>query len=492
MISHISLDLFAVVWNQSQGQTTPAIHLRILRWLETSWHASDTRLLLMAFRSCGKSTLVGIFAAWLLYRNPNLRIMVVAADTLLARKMVRNVKRILERHPLTPHLKPQHLDQWAGDRFTVVRDLELRDPSMLARGVTSNITGSRADMIIYDDVEVPNTAATLEKRDDLRDRLTESTFILSAGGTQLYVGTPHHYDTIYAVDQQTQNADQSEAFLDGFSPLRVPLLNDKDESQWPDRFSRSMIERLKRQVGPNRFASQMMLQPTNSAEGRLNPAQLRFYDGDMLYREVQQKPVLSLNETPMVSCSAWWDPAFGAASGDASVLAIVFADTQGNYYLHHLAYIRITQGHDDDEATQQCRQVAEICRRFYVPCVHVEINGIGRFLPAILKREMRKARVGCAVVEQSSRIPKAQRILEGFDAVMAARALFVHASVKATPFLTEMREWRPTTKNGHDDGLDAVAGALSQEPVRIGGGKYVQTPRPQWHGNATIFQAIID
>lgn len=487
MNSNISLKLFAVVWNQTQNQTTPPIHLRILRWLETSWKAQDTRLLLMAFRSCGKSTLVGIFAAWLLYNNPNLRIMVMAADSILAKKMVRNVKRILERHPLSSHLKPAKLDQWASDRFTVNRTQELRDPSMIARGVTSNITGSRADVVIYDDVEVPNTSTTMEKRNELRERLSESTFILSAGGAQLYVGTPHTYDTIYAVDEDAQSSDQSEAFLDGFKDLRVPILMGSGESAWPARFSRAEITALERQVGPNRFASQMMLRPTNISEGRLNPSQLKFYDGALEYSEAQQKPILKLNEKRLVSCSAWWDPSFGSASGDASVLAIVFTDENGQYYLHHLAYIRTNANDPDDEATQQCKKIVALCRQFYVPSVSVEINGIGKFLPAILKREMRSVGYHCAVVERSSRIAKTQRILEGFDAVLAAQALSVHASVKQTPFLTEMREWRPTSSNAKDDGLDATAGALSQEPIRIGTGGGARGSRQNWQGGSSIF-----
>jgi hypothetical protein len=487
MITEIALELFAVVWNQMQNQTTPIIHLRILRWLETSWNNADTRLLLMAFRSCGKSTLVGIFAAWLLYRNPNLRIMVLAADSVLAKKMVRNVKRILERHPLTTHLKPQKLDQWAGDRFTINRTQELRDPSMIARGISSNITGSRADIIIYDDVEVPNTCLTMEKRQDLRTRLSESTFILAAGGMQLYVGTPHTYDTIYAVENDAQKADQSDAFLDNFKDLRVPILNDSGESVWPERFSCADIDALKRQVGPNRFASQMMLQPVNIAEGRLNPSQLNFYNHALDYSEAQQKPILKLNGKRLVSCSAWWDPSFGSASGDASVLAIIFTDDDGHYYLHHLSYIHTNANDKDDEATQQCKQIANICARFYVPSVSVEINGIGRFLPAILKREMRGRGYHCAVVEKSSRIPKSQRILEGFDAVLAARALSVHADIKATPFLTEMREWRPTSVNAKDDGLDAVAGALSQEPIRIGTAGGIMSKRHNWQGSGSIF-----
>ncbi len=442
-ISQLSLPIFAVMWNQMQNQTTPSIHLRILNWLETSYEKLDTRLLLMAFRSCGKSTLVGIFCAWVLYRNPNMRMMVLAADDALARKMVRNVKRIIERHPLTAGLKPQEADQWGSDRFTVRRWQELRDPSMLARGITSNITGARADMIIYDDVEVPNTSSTTEARAELRERLTESRFILTPQGFQIYVGTPHTYDTIYTTDNDTQNVDQGDAFLNDFKSCIVPILNSGSTSAWPERFPINEINAMKKQVGPNKFSSQMMLQPVNIAEGRLDVGRLHFYQGDLDYKEVMQKPILFLNGKQMISCSAWWDPAFGSANGDASVWALVFTDEDGQYYLHHIEYIRVKAHDHDDEATQQCKKISDLISHFFVPSITIEINGIGKFLPSILRRELRGAGVNCAVVEHTSRTNKSQRILEAFDAVMAAQALNINEAVKATPFLTEMREWNP-------------------------------------------------
>lgn len=484
----INLDMFAVVWNQHQNQTTPSIHLRILNWLEKSLKASDTRLLLMAFRACGKSTLVGIFCAWRIFCNPNLRIMIMAADDVLACKMARNIRRILERHPLTSGLKPKTADQWSNDRFTVNRSGELRDPTVIARGVTSNITGARADLIIYDDVEVPNTSSTVEARNDLRDRLNESRFILTPNGMQLYVGTPHTYDTIYAVSKGNQNPDQREPFLDEFNELKVPIIDDDGNSQWPDRFLISEIKEMKKQVGPNKFVSQMMLEPVNITQGKLDPLQLNFYKSDLNYFEVMQKPILNLNNKKLASCSAWWDPSFGSLNGDASVWALVFADEDGNYYLHHIEYIRTDANDDDDEATQQCKIISSLCSMFHVPSVTIEINGIGKFLPAILRRELRSSGIYCSVVEHSSRIPKAQRILESFDAVMAAEALHVHDNVKRTPFLTEMKEWKPTSKNGRDDGLDAVAGALSQEAIRIDQG--VQKGiRKSWQSTSKIFKA---
>jgi hypothetical protein len=103
---------FVWLWNRCQGLRTPPLHLEIADWLGRRWRDGDRRLVMLVFRSAGKSTLVGIFCAWLLAHDPNLRILVLAAEHDLARKMVRNVKRIIERHPLTSDLRPSRADQW--------------------------------------------------------------------------------------------------------------------------------------------------------------------------------------------------------------------------------------------------------------------------------------------------------------------------------------------------------------------------------------------
>lgn len=473
-VTEADLKLFTALWNQRMRLTTPNIHFRMADWLEHAWKTGDTNLLLTAFRSSGKSTMVGLFAAWLLYRHPALRILVLAADHALAKKMVRNVKRIIERHPLTAHLKPDKADQWAGERFTVNREIELRDPSMMAKGVTSNITGSRADIIICDDVEVPNTCDSAEKREDLRERLSENSFVLVPGGTQLYVGTPHTYFSIYADRPRTEEG-EDEIFLKGFKRLSIPVLNKEGESAWPERFGEDDIVRMKRRSGPNKFNSQMMLKAVNIADGRLDPDLLQYYDAEIDY--APELSTLYLGHIKLTAASAWWDPAFGSASGDRSVFAVVYADDYGGLYLHHVEYINILCRKKDverevrvqqtDEATQQCRIVAALAKRFRLPSVCVEINGIGKFLPAILRNELAKAKAPCTVREISSRRPKDVRILEAFDAILAAQRLYVNKGVTRTPFMSEMREWRPGISRGHDDGLDAVAGALSQHPVRI-------------------------
>ncbi len=468
----VDFKIFLILWNRMQGQSTPTVHRRMAQWLQACWMSGETRLLLMAFRSCGKSTIVGLFAAWLFYINPNLRILVLAAEGTLARRMVRNVRRIIERHPLTTGLKPENPDQWAGERFTVSRPMELRDPSMMARGVEANLTGSRADIVICDDVEVPNTCDTADKRRNLREVLGELEYILVPGGTLLYVGTPHHWYSIYA-DEPRLEIGETHIFLRDYQRLKLPVLVD-GESAWPERFTLNDLERKKAQ-GINRFRSQMMLEPVNIAEGRLNPALLQRYNGDLLYiKEINR---LELQGERLVSCSAFWDPAFGG--NDGSVLAIVYTDEQGEVWLYRTIYLKANGA--EDEATGQAKQVAEAARVCHVPSVTVEINGIGKFLPQILRRELARARVPCAVIEHSSSRSKDQRILEAFETVMAAKMLHAHDSIFKTPFITEMQEWRPGRTGGHDDGLDAVASALALQPVRLRA--EIFSGRPQWHVN---------
>ncbi len=482
----ISFDLFLVIWNRTQNMDTPRVHIRMARWLSARIYNDHERLLMMAFRSCGKSTLTGLLCAWVLMQKPDTRILVLAAEHGLATKMVRNVKRIIERHPLTAHLKPHHSEQWASDRFTVKRDHISRDPSMLAAGIRGNITGARADLIICDDVEVPNTCDTHEKRLFLRDRLQELNFILSSHGAMLYIGTPHCYETIYASQPRIEMG-EDKIFLNGFKRLEVPIINHMGESAWPEKFPISSIETLRRHTGPNKFASQMLLQPTAINDGRLDVTLLNRYSDQIVYTEANQKPVLKINNKKMVSASCWWDPSFGSATSDGSVIAAIYTDESGYYYLHAIEYLKTNTQDPTDEATQQCWQVARFLKEHYLPSVTVEINGIGRFLPQILRRELSKMNIATSVLEVSNTRPKHLRILEAFDAVLAAEMLHVHERVYKTSFIREMREWRPG-KNGQDDGLDAVAGALSSEPIRIGSAPR-KLNKKQWHGTSHITHA---
>ncbi|PWC82260.1 phage terminase large subunit [Azospirillum sp. TSO5] len=489
---------FVQGWNGMVELKTPAHHADMAGWLEKHMAGPNRRMLLMAFRGSGKSTLVGLFAAWLLLRDPNRRLLVLAADLRLAMKMVRNVKRILERHPGCSHLKPpsKERDQWAADRFTVVRPMELRDPSMAAAGIGGNITGSRADVVICDDVEVPRNADTAVKRAALRERLSELEYVLVPGGAQLYVGTPHAQDSLYAEETD----DGSPPFLDGFERKVLPVYTEDEQGKrtyaWKERFGEAHVARIRKFTGPNKFTSQMLLRPVSITDGVLNVDNLGRYDAELEYREALGRAVLTLDGVKLVSATCWWDPAFArpvgegdgrVKSGDGSVVAAVFAGEDKRLYLHRVRYLAVDPKAPETEADQQCRQVSRFLADNHLPAVHIEINGIGRFLPGLLRERLRNDRLAAGVVEEFSHTPKVRRILEAFDALLADRRLLAHRQVWETSFIREMRDWRPDGRyRGPDDGLDAVAGCLGAEPFRFDRSTAPSDRRADWRGAGAV------
>lgn len=188
---------FLDTWNNVLGLPTPSHHRQIMDFLVSVWQTKPYRGLLMAFRHSGKSTVVGIFAACVLHLRPETRILILSAESGLSTRMVSHVRHILENHPLCQNLIPTIKKEWAQGRITVNRPIGIREPSVTCQGIHGNITGLRADLIICDDVEVPNTSNTAQKREMLRERLRELDFILSPTGAMIYIGTPHTLDTIY-------------------------------------------------------------------------------------------------------------------------------------------------------------------------------------------------------------------------------------------------------------------------------------------------------
>ena len=454
---------FVKIWNDGQGMKTPDVHTKIMNYLKKIWENGDEKALLMAFRGCGKSTMVGLFCAWLLLRNPNLRILVLSAESDLAKRMVRTVKRIIEHHSLTAHLKPKKTEQWAGDCFTVERDLQLREASMQAHGIIGNITGSRADVVICDDVEVPNTSATALKRENLRSRLNEIDYILVPTGLQLYVGTPHSFYSIYNKNQQGETV----PFLKNFQRLEVPILNKKGQSAWEDRFPLDVITDLKLRHGKHKFNAQMQLQCINPTESRLASDKAIVYKHGLHIYTANNVKHLKIDMVKMVSVSAVWDPAYGLDRGDKSVVACTFTGEDGKYYVQDLKILNIDVNSNIDTARQQCIQVVDFIVKNNLPSIHIEKNGIGQFLPSLLKSVLAEKKVKASVLQYHSVTVKNERIVNAYDSRLDAGHLMVHSNVVDTGFLEQMADFNPTYKSNKDDMIDAVAGCLTFEPVRL-------------------------
>jgi hypothetical protein len=492
---------FALEWFRSQRLRLPT-HLSRMAdkigkhiWLKKA----AKRLLLLAFRGAGKSTLLGLFAAWMIKKRPDIRILTLSADLALARKMVRNVKRIIEKHPKMPLLKPKKPELWGSEQFTVERRAELRDPTMLARGIDGNFTGSRADVVICDDVEVPGNSDTPAKRAALREKLGEIEFVLVPGGFQLYIGTPHSYYSIYAADARPE-AGETCPFLEGFARYSIPIRDAQGEPAWPARYGKKEIAALEARTGPIKFASQMMLVPMPPEQCRFDAAKLLRYSDEVEHREAHGRASLWLEGRRLVSIRVWWDPAFGRPEkSDRNAIAVVYQDDAGGYWLHRVHYF----GHDaalarsdpegSAEADQLCREAARFVREIEAPAITVEDNGLGKMVPGLLRKALAPIDPTIAVVAHHSTAPKAARILAALDVPLAAGLLHAHASVCDGPFVEELRNWTPNAKAGAaDDGLDAVAGAILAEPTRLGPFPRKPGTHGAWRPSGAPHRALTD
>ena len=156
------------------------------------------RKMVQAFRGVGKTWVYAAFVCWRFYCNPQWKIMVVSATKQTADDFSRFVKRLIAEMPLLRHLQPGDGQRDSNVFFDVGPSLPSKDPSMKSVGITGQITGSRADEILADDVESLNNSATEGAREKLSEAVKEFDAVLKPGGIVTYLGTPQSAMTMYS------------------------------------------------------------------------------------------------------------------------------------------------------------------------------------------------------------------------------------------------------------------------------------------------------
>lgn len=160
-----SFPLFcSLVW-QTIGlpQTTP-IQVDIAKTLQ---HPPSDRFILMGFRGVAKSFITCAYVVWCLWKNPQLKIMIVSANKERADANATFIKKIINELPFLEHLKAREGQRDTQNLFDVGPAKPDHSPSVKSVGIRGQLTGSRADIICADDVEIPNNSFTQVLRDQL-------------------------------------------------------------------------------------------------------------------------------------------------------------------------------------------------------------------------------------------------------------------------------------------------------------------------------------
>jgi hypothetical protein len=242
------------------------------------------RSVIMAFRGVGKSWICSAYAVHQLLLDPTKNILVVSASKNRADDFSTFTLKIIHDIPVLQGLIPKKDQRFSKIAFDVGPAPAAHAPSVKSLGISSQLTGSRADIIIADDIEVPNNSATQGMRDKLDEQVKEFEAILKPLDTSriLFLGTPQCEDSIYNKLRErgydariwTSEYPSEDLVLKNYDNDIAPYLTERitDEtvgrSTEPSRFTDLDLEERKLSYGRTGYALQFMLNPRLSDADR--------------------------------------------------------------------------------------------------------------------------------------------------------------------------------------------------------------------------------
>lgn len=294
-IQEAGLDDFRVclrqVWDRLELPKPTNVQNDMAKWLQ---NPGSKRMILCAFRGVGKSWITATFVVWLLFMNPDLKIMVVSANGDYAMEISKFMKKIIRLVPFFQHLEPK-ADEDRADLWTVGPAKPSKDPSVKSVGITGQLTGSRADIVLFDDVEVPKNTQTYNLREKLSKSVMEASAILKphADSRIIYLGTPQVEDSLYIrllnrgymmrvwPSEIPEDPESYGGPVNSTANRLAPFVKRRIEAGWkphtpidPLRFDAEELRERKADYGVSGYALQFMLD-VNPASADKRPLKLK-------------------------------------------------------------------------------------------------------------------------------------------------------------------------------------------------------------------------
>lgn len=494
-------------------------------------------LMIQAQRGQAKTTICAAFAVWCLIHDPAFRVLVLSAGGTQANEISTLIVRIIMVMDELECLRP---DRNAGDRtsveaFDVHHSLKGLDksPSVACVGITGNLQGKRADLLIADDIESAKNSLTEHMREAL-SLLSKDFASICSTGRIVYLGTPQSTNSIY-------NALPGRGYTVRIWPGRYPT--QKQLANYGDMLAPYILRRLaadpslgigggalgdqgkptdtqlpagteeklaakEQDQGPSYFQLQHMLNTkladadrfplrwTKVQSMRLSGDQFPLtYVAGILDHEIVKYEILGRTYAVGVPTSVaadraklqgivmYVDPAGGGKNGDETGYAIVG-------FLNGNLYVLAVGGIPGGFGPEGFKTLSHLARDWKVNRILVEKNfGNGAYLHAwlpTLRAEYPQAvGGGCAIEETWESGQKELRIIDVLEPIIARGSLVFNDDIarnepaSLNPYPLEKRAsysifhqlahiTRDKGSLGHDDRLDALAGACRYWSQQLG------------------------
>jgi len=419
------------------------------------------RLQVQAFRGVGKSWITGAFVLWTLFNNPEKKIMIISASKERADNMSIFLQKLIIETAWLTHLQPKSDDaRWSRISFDV-NCAPHQAPSVKSVGITGQLTGSRADLMILDDIEVPGNSMTELMREKLLQLCTEAESILTPHDDSriMYLGTPQTTFTVYRklAERNYRPFVWPARFPKNSTPyeglLAPQLQEDIDkgaevgECTDPDRFDNEDLLEREAAMGRSNFMLQFQLDTTLSDAEKfplkiadlivtsVNPTKAPEniiwcsdprnvikdlptvgLPGDYFYSPMQLQGEWS--EYSETICAV--DP---SGRGTDETAACYLSQKNGLIYLHEMRAYR--DGYSDSTLLD----ILKGCKKYNATTLVVETNFGDGIVSELFKKHIQQTKQQILIDEVRANVRKEDRIIDSLEPVLNQHRLVIDRGV---------------------------------------------------------------
>ena len=492
----------------------------------------NDRFIIEGFRGVAKSFITCAYAVWTLWRDPQKKVEIVSASKDRADANAIFIKRIIYTLPFLAHLKarPDQRDQ--QNLFDVGPAVPDISPSIKSVGISGQLTGSRADLLIADDVEVANNSGTQTQRDKLNEAVKEFDAIIKPKGQIVYLGTPQNEMSLYNELQQRgyrcriwtvlypESLSEREFYGDRLAKIIADKYDNNPELYAgkptdPRRFDEEEIYKRRLSYGKAGFALQFMLN-TNLSDQEKYPlkvqdlmiANLSLDEANLKWYWSNDRQ-LRINDLPCVALKGdyFYEPQGRSNEVFEYTGTVMAVDPSGRgkdetsyavvKYLNGYLFVLEVGGTREGYSDSTLRQLANKAKIYGVNEIVVEGNfGDGMF--SKLFAPVLNAIHPCRITEVKNYAQKEARIIDTLEPVMMRHKLIVHKQVilddyqiyenaPAYSLIYQMtRLSRDRGALAHDDRLDALCMAVAywlavmDRDEEIGMQEQIEAKLEQW------------
>ena len=466
------------------------------------------RLQIQAFRGVGKSWITGAFVLWTLFNDPERKIMIISASKERADNMSIFLQKLIIETPWLSHLQPKSDDsRWSRISFDVNCSPH-QAPSVKSVGITGQLTGSRADLMILDDIEVPGNSMTELMREKLLQLCTEAESILTPKRDSriMYLGTPQTTFTVYR--KLAERAYRPFVWpsryprkdkLSQYEGLLAPQIQEDLEAgveEWdvtdPDRFDNDDLLEREASMGRSNYMLQFQLDtslsdaekfPLKMADLVITSVNPSTAPDNVIWCSDPQNVIKDLPTvglpgdyfySPMQLAGDWEEYSETICSVDPSgrgtdeTAAAFLSQRNGFLYLHEMRAYR--DGYSDDTLLNILRG----CRKYKVTKLVIETNFGDGIVSELFKKHIQQTGQFIDIEEIRANVRKEDRIIDALEPVLNQHRLIIDRGVidwdyrsnkDAAPesrllymlFYQMSRMCREKGAVKHDDRLDTLA-----------------------------------